>query len=335
MGLKIDKKGYDFERAYNVNYMSKVGTAMKGELVYLKPERVGYSKLKSHIPKKLKGRSTSSKSVLFFSDMHVGNENSVCSENPSMKGGSYNPNELQKKLLETWYWVKDSVNQEPHIVCINGEPCDGPNPIEQGKQSWSTVFDEQLDDAYKLLKIYKPKHFVLTRGTNYHVQGGNQNMEERLAEKLNATPYSGYHAVEEIGIRTDYFLTFSLNGKVFSVTHHIGFNRWFAYRTTALAREMADMEFLKGKYWTPENTPSVIVRSHVHYFVMVRFAKTTGFTSPAWKLPDSHLFKGGLGGTAPSIGAVEVIVEPNGHIQVEPHILSDELYPKHNILDLT
>lgn len=284
---------------------------------------------------KPKGRSTSSKSVLVFSDMHVGNETSVCSENPAMKGGSFNPNDVQKQLYQAWLWVKDSTQQKPHVVLINGEPCDGPNRTEIGKESWSTVFQEQLEDAYKLLKIYTPKHFILTRGSNYHVQGGNENMEEILATKLNATPYSGYHDVDRKAIRTDYFATFKIHDRVFSATHHIGFNRWFSYRTTALAREMADMEFLRGKYWTPENTPSVIIRSHVHYFVMVRFAKTVGFTSPAWKLPDSFLFKGGLGGTAPSIGAVEIIVESNGHVQVEPYILSDELYPKHKILDLT
>jgi hypothetical protein len=166
------------------------------------------------------GRSTSSKSVLFLSDMHVGNELSICSENPLMKGGSFNPNELQLKLLEAWYWVKDELSQQPHIVCINGEPCDGPNPKQLGDQLWTTSFQEQLDDAAKLLKIYKPEHFVLTRGSDYHVKGGSQNMEELLAKELNATPYSGFRQIDhkEGSIRTDYFLTFAVHGKVFSVT---------------------------------------------------------------------------------------------------------------------
>lgn len=266
--------------------------------------------------------------------MHVGSRVAVCSENPSLEDGSYNPNALQKRLLETWYWVKDTVQQQPHAVCINGEPCDGPNWKQVGNQSWTTNFDEQIEDAYKLLSIYNPNHFVLTRGSNYHVQAVNVNMEEMLAAKLNATPYSAYHDKKGSIGRIDYLLTFELNGKVFSVTHHVGFNRWFAYRTTAIARELADMQFLKGKYWDADHTPSVIARSHVHYYVEVRFSTTVAFTTPAWKLPDSHLFKGGLGGTAPSIGAIEVIVEPNGQIQTFPHILSDEKYPKHNILDL-
>ncbi len=273
--------------------------------------------------------------------MHDGSSTAVCSPNPTTKGGSYNPNKLQKKLYEFWCIARDKC-PKPHILVLNGEPCDGSNVKQAGNESWSTVIREQLDDATKLLKMYGPKYFLMTRGSNYHVVLGADNQEEILAERLKATPYSGLFDIERdiktegvYSQRTDYYLTFKVNGKVFSVTHHIGFNRWFAYRTTAIAREMADMEFQRGRYWKSEDMPSVIVRSHAHYFVMVRFSSVTGFITPAWKFPDGHLFRGGLGGTAPSIGSVEVIVEPNGDILVNPHILSNNEYPKHNILELS
>jgi hypothetical protein len=257
-------------------------------------------------------------------------------------GSSHNPNPLQKKLYESWCWVKDSLSTNPDILVLNGEPTDGSNPKQLGDQSWSTNLDEQINDALELLKMYKPKHFLMTRGSDYHSKAGTYSVEEDLARRIGAKHYAGLVQQESLQDwdsnrnrtnRTDYYLTFSVNGKVFSVTHHIGFNRWFAYRTTALAREMADMEFLRGRYWKPEDMPSVIVRSHVHYFVYVRFATQHGFTTPAWKLPDSHLFRGGLGGTAPSLGAVEVIVEPSGKVIVEPHIVSNNEYPKHSIIE--
>jgi hypothetical protein len=283
-----------------------------------------------------KGRSKQSRSVLFLSDMHDGNDYAVCSPEPTRNGSTVKPNKLQKRLFEFWCEMRDRC-PKPHILVVNGEACDGSNPKQIGHESWTAVMREQLNDAAKLLKMYKPKHFLMTRGSNYHVHLGADNQEEQLAEKLNAIPYSGLldRNVEELSIRTDYYLTFSIHDKVFSVTHHLGFNRWFAYRTTALAREMADMEFLRGKYWCNDDTPSVVVRSHVHYFVMVRFASITGFTTPAWKMPDSHLFRGGLGGTAPSIGSIEVIIEPNGEILVKPHIVPNSKYPKHEILDLS
>ena len=273
--------------------------------------------------------------------MHVGNETAVCTDNPSMKGGSFNPNKLQQQLYQFWCEARDKC-PNPHILVLNGEPIDGSNIKQAGDQEFTTNQDEQLNDATKLLKMYKPKYFLVTRGSNYHVQLGSKNMEEIIAERLNALPYSGLFDIErdmkDEGIyskRTDYFATFRVNGKVFSVTHHIGFNRWFAYRTTAIAREMADMEFMRGRYWKSEDMPSVIVRSHAHYFVMVRFSTAIGFITPAWKFPDGHLFRGGLGGTAPSIGTVEVIVESNGEVIVKPHIVDNVHYPKHNILELS
>ena len=71
----------------------------------------------------------------------------------------------------------------------------------------------------------------------------------------------------------------------------------------------------------------VIVRSHVHNCVHVEFTHTHGFTTPAWKFPDAHLFRSGLAGTTPDVGMVEVIIEPNGEILVQKHIAEMEIKP--------
>ena len=288
----------------------------------------------------------SSKSVLFLGDLHCGSAYALCSKNPTIgdTGGEWKPNRLQTKLYDIWTWMKDSLTQKPYAVILNGDLIDGANAKQIGQQSWTTDINDQIKDAYNLISEFKPKHFLMTRGSGYHVQKDATSHEEILANMLNCTPYSGYfRSSEKVQdydnsrnriTRTDYYLNFSIYGKVFSVTHHIGFNRWFAYRTTALAREMADMEFLRGRYWKPEDMPSVIVRNHVHYFVYVRFATQHGFTSPAFKMPDAHLFRGGLGGTAPSIGGVECIVDSDGKITVEPHIVSNDNYPKMSVLKL-
>jgi len=288
-------------------------------------------------------RSKQSRSVLFLSDMHVGSAYAICSEEPYIGelGTTHKPNKLQKQLLGFWYWVKDGLSQDPHVLVLNGEPCDGANNKIQGQQSWTSNINDQIVDSYKLLSIFPKKYFLMTRGSNYHVQTDATNHEEILARMMECTPYSGLFDIqkdmkkENTSTRTDYYLNFSINGKLFNVTHHLGFNRWFAYRTTALAREMADMEFLAGRYWDKNNTPEIVVRSHVHYFVMVRFSTQIGFTTPAWKFPDSHLFRGGLGGTAPSVGGIEVIIESNGKIEILPLIISNKEYPKHSILNLT
>ena len=121
---------------------------------------------------------------------------------------------------------------------------------------------------------------------------------------------------------TDFYLWYKLGGKRFSVCHHVGYNRTELYRTTALAREMAVMKFAEGKWFPSGENVDFIVRSHVHYYVQIRFHNQIGFTTPAWKLPDEYLLRGGLGGTAINIGTIEVIIEPNGKIIVEPHMVN-------------
>ena len=40
-----------------------------------------------------------------------------------------------------------------------------------------------------------------------------------------------------------------------------------------------------------------------------------------------HLFRGGVGGTKPDIGAVEAIVESNGEFDIRPLIVETDLKP--------
>jgi len=301
------------------------------------------NRLKVKYPERvLEGRSKSSKSVLFISDMHVGSYNAVCSPNPEIKDTEIKPTPLQKRLYETWCWVRDKV-KKPYILCVNGEPIDGDNKRQVGADLWTTDYNFQIKDAVKLLKMYNPTHFLMTRGSGYHTTKDATNYEEICAEELGCTKYRTGYTIEKIkgwndnkhiSTRTDHHLTLDVLGKVFSVTHHVGYTRWFSYQPTALIREMANSMFLKGKYWKGDDFPTFFVRSHTHYYCQVRFSTTTGFVTPAWKFGSSYEFKGGVSGTAPSIGGIEVIIEPNGQYDVNPYILEDEKYPKMEILRL-
>jgi len=264
---------------------------------------------------------TSSKSVLIISDMHVGSSTAVCSKEPETIDleTTYKPNKLQKALYGVWNECIDELLQKPNLLVVNGEPCDGGNPRQLGKQSWSTNLQDQLNDAEKLINLIPYNHLLFNRGTGYHVDQQGTNFEEIIAERMKADRYkafggSGY---------TDYYSLVEIHGKHFNFTHHVGFNKWAAYRTTAIAREMAGMVFERDKIGKAD----IIVRSHVHYFVHVEFVHTHGFTTPAWKYPDGFLFRGGTAGTTPDIGMVEVIIEPNGDIDIVKHIAEMEIKP--------
>lgn len=259
-----------------------------------------------------------SKSLVIFSDIHVGSRRAVCSDDP--EDPTYKPNKFQKLLFGLWNECIDELQQKPRFKVINGEPFDGPNRKQTGRGQWTTDMAIQLREAEKLIKLIPGEETILLQGSGYHVDSEGTSYEEILGNKINARKYSTYF---EPSFAED-FAQVRLNGKLFSFTHHIGFARWAAYRTTALAREMAAMHFVNEKL----DHPSIIVRSHVHYWVMVRFTHTFGFTTPAWKYPDKHLYRGGMGGVIPDIGCVEVIIEPNGKVIIEPHIAEIKVKPE-------
>lgn len=252
-----------------------------------------------------------------FSDLHVGSRRAVCSNDPAEP--SYKPNKFQKLLYQTWQETIDEITQKPNFKVINGEPFDGANKKQIGYQQWTTNMAYQLEDAEKLVKMIPGNETILIQGTSYHVDQEGTTFEELFGRNIKAKKYSTFF---EPSFAED-FCQIRMNGVLFNITHHIGFARWAAYRTTALAREMAALHFMKDKL----GDVGVIARSHVHYFVHVEFTHTHGFTNPAWKYPDKHLYRGGMGGVIPDVGCVEVIIEPNGKIIIEKHIAEINVRP--------
>ncbi|MDB4334678.1 hypothetical protein N9988_00445 [bacterium] len=264
----------------------------------------------------------SSKSVVIFSDIHVGSKVSVCSESPKIiDGEDYVPTKAQKALKQAWDSACSEITQKPDITVINGEPIDGANPKSQGSGIWSTNLIDQIRD-FKVIakKIPTSKKMIFVRGSGYHVNQGATNLEEVVAENMKADRHRAFGGS---GF-TDYEANIEMNGKNFNFTHHVGFSAWAQYRTTSLAREMVKLHFMRSKkgYHT-----DVVVRSHVHYFVSVAYPHSVGFTTPAFKFPDGFMYRSGIP-SLPDVGCVEVIVESNGDVIVKPHIVEIEFTPK-------
>ncbi len=261
-------------------------------------------------------RSKSSKSFYIVSDIHDGSITAVCSPDPEIqeKGTDpYKPNTLQKELCHIWTEAIDDLEQKPNLCVVNGEPVDGANKKQGGNQSWTTNLFDQAKDSVKLLKLIPAKDFLFIRGSGYHVQLDGTPIESFIAEMMGGVKFSSLSGIKS---NSWYWANVELNGKIFSFTHHLPYAKFFAYRATPLAKEMALMALDKGRSMKYD----VIVRSHVHYYMQVRSAHTIAFTTPAWKYPDGHLTRGGLGGIYPDIGGIEVIVESNGQIIIKEHI---------------
>lgn len=259
-----------------------------------------------------------------MSDIHVGSIMSICSPKPynSDMKSSYEPNVLQKELYNIWLESIDELQQRPNICVVNGEPIDGANKKQLGNQSWSTNLADQAKDSVRLLQEIKTDKYLFVRGSGYHVQIDGTSAEQWIAEQMNGVKYSIYKGMD--GNKADFWANVEINGKMFSFTHHTPYAKFFAYRATPLAKEMALMALDKGRSMKYD----VIVRGHVHNFMYIRSAHTHAFTTGAWKYPDGHLTRGGLGGIFPDIGGVEVIVETNGEILVRPHITELKIKPE-------
>ena len=273
------------------------------------------------------GRQEKPYRILIVSDLHVGSSTAICSEHPVISdlGTTYNPNPLQKVLLRAWKDMIKDLKGPIDLLVVNGECVDGANVRQVGQQSWSTNLEDQMNDAKKLIEMIPYRKVLLLRGSNYHDQIDGTNLEEVMASKLkNVVKYRAYGGEGS----TDYFAYVKIHGKVFNFTHHIGFSKAEANRTTALAKEMKGMHFQHDTLGRAD----VFVRSHVHYFVHVEFSNTHGVTTPAWKFPDAHLFRGGLAGTTPDVGAVEFRVYKDGVIDFQKYIAKIEVKAK--VVDL-
>jgi len=294
--------------------------------------------------KKIEGRSKSSKSIVITGDMHVGSKF-------ALHTGEFCkiPDRL-KSIRELWYSARDKFSKpRANIFFINGEHIEGDNPKEGGHDIWSTDLNDQFRDAKTLLKGYKFDAIGMNRGSNYHTTRGNTGYEEMFLNSLNMNgvkvyEYSPFNTIQttEYGnadfsdrnshIRVDDLFLCRINGKVFHIMHHIGGSKWFSYLPTALGREMAQMVFYKQKLWETADTPDIIIRSHTHRYVQVKYGHSAGFVCPSWKIFDRFLLKSGQ--DAGSIGIVEVVVEPNGEFEINDVIMEDRNYPKLNIIEI-
>jgi len=243
-------------------------------------------------------------------------------------------------MLGFWNWVKEELVQQPYLICINGESIDGDNYKEVGGSLWSSNINDQIEDFIKLMKIYNPSHITMTRGSGYHVLKGNTSFEDTVAKLLKVRKYETHKESDKYRIYDenrnskaiiDDILNFEVNGVNFNVTHHIGYNKAYHSKSQAVTAMLASLEFMRGKYWNEKDFPDVVVRGHVHYFVMVMFSRIRAFTEPTFKYSMDRYFTRQGVPEPPSIGAVEVIIESNGHILVEPHIITNEMYPKYDI----
>ena len=307
--------------------------------------------------KKLEETVDNTFSIVVISDIHTGNINAICTDEAAKFIRHKRKRTLHKNLMKAWKYCASKVSKpEIDLLVINGDAIDGDNRKDLGTEVWTTSMNEQINDTVELITShYKFKNVIVTTGSGYHVTRGSDHVEEQLGEKLAAyetdgtigrylrhqilpkskkkvdgnTRYQGVHY-----LFTDYKWKFKAGNEVISLTHHISHSKVEFYRSTPLAREMVTTELDSGKY-APDERPTILIRSHTHYYCMLEFSTSVGIITPAWKFPDEFLHKGGIGGTAPTIGIVEIILQPGQERRIRKILAKGDRYPTEPLADIT
>lgn len=272
------------------------------------------------------GRSRSSRSCIVINDIHDGASTAICSTEPVIQenGNTCKPNKLQKTLYEFWVECQDKLkNGIPKYCIVNGEPINGGNGKSRGRDNWTTNIFDQIEDFKKLLKFVKYRKILYTRGSDYHVtiDGGSTPAEEFIAKETKAIPYYNFLGQERY---SNYFLDLQIHNKFLNFTHHIAGSRWSSYRPMSLAREMMNLSLEGGRLFPESEKPNFIVRAHTHSYVHIAYKHSAGWVNGAWKYPDGFLYKGGLAGTTPDVGMLEIIIESNGEYKYKFHTIPEK-----------
>jgi UDP-2,3-diacylglucosamine pyrophosphatase LpxH len=275
---------------------------------------------------KLQGRSKSSKTCLFISDIHTGHLNAVSSLHPYNKNLDTEINIREEMREVHWHWCKmaDSLSKRKiDFLCVNGEPCEGEHRNNAGKGLWSNDMLDQIDDFEKIVKLISYDKFGLLVGSGYHWQMGNSTAEDVVIQRMSK--YGQNVFVKNKKPIQNYFANIDINGKLFSITHHLRASQVQSYRSTPPASEASGIEFLRGKLYPHERSVDMIIRGHIHYFWYMDTGHHHILVTPSWKLWDDYVIKKGLQGVFNHIGGVELVIESNGKIEMIKHLM--EKYP--------
>jgi len=156
--------------------------------------------------------------------------------------------EVQRLLWDfTSYWAKKL--QPVYALVYNGDAIEGKGTKSGSRELITADRDEQCSMAAQAIRLFKPKHVLMTFGTPFHT-GYLEDWERQVAKEVSA---------EKL---TD-MLWVDFDGVLFNIRHQVGRSVIPHGRATPILRQ-----YLWEKLWADwEERPAarVLVRHHVHY----------------------------------------------------------------------
>lgn len=263
------------------------------------------------------------KKVVILSDIHSGSEYAVKSPWATVREDDTHSqmNSQQEVLFDHWKDLSKKWRR-PDVLIINGDLIEGLQPKSQLTHCWSSDLFDQADDCIRLVNMFGAKTIYVVRGTPYHTQTRGIDIEESIAKELGAVKERSRYSTEFklLDISPNRFI-----GRIVHVTHHIAGSKWFMYRSTALARDMASMMLNESHFVERDIGQKIfgIIRAHNHYFWYSESATRIMIQGPCWQLMTPFAHK--VAATSPGdIGAIMLTMFEDGSWNKEHSLLKSK-----------
>jgi hypothetical protein len=206
------------------------------------------------------------KRVLLASDFHCGHPHGLhMPDDQHIHNRHPDKARIRNLQRECWKFFAESIAEEQPIdVAIwNGDLIDGRQEKQGGNELITADRHIQATYAASIIEhVDAPKNYIV-RGTDYHV-GQCESFEDSIASSTGASIHDK--------------LWLDVNGVVISARHHIGSGTAAQGRATPLLRDMLWNAI--NAAIDAEPSADILVRSHVHYRLIVHGEKT-GIITPA------------------------------------------------------
>jgi len=203
------------------------------------------------------------KKLLVFSDTHCGHMVGLTHPkwNPRRDGDELS---AYREVLYDWTQSRIQSYGKVDLAVLNGDAVDGTGRKSGGTEQISIDTNEQAFMCADWMKTVKTKAWAMTYGTPYHT-GEVNDIEDIIAR--------------EMGCEIAGTLDFDVNGRVFNFKHKIGGSQIPHGRATAIMKDK-----LWNQVWAARGEyplADVVIRSHVHYSVIVDTPDGIAMITPA------------------------------------------------------
>lgn len=242
------------------------------------------------------------------SDLHCGSIFGLLPPNFHTSDGALRAqNAGQNYLWRCWTNLAQRWHDDPvDVLVVNGDVIDGTQRMQAGTELALPMLADQAEAAEQVLTFLLsangtvPTYFI--QGTEYHDCKAGRSVEA-VAKALHAEQYHGLGT----GKYSKEVLDLDIDGTIINFSHGISVSQGF-YRLTAVDREGV-WSALAGKEGKSPKADCV-VRSHAHYFAHAEHESKHIVITPCWQLQTRYMRKNSVYRMQPSLGALEINVDP-------------------------